>query len=363
MLKLKVHDIKYCYVINSCYFIFYFLVKLIVCCNLFFLSSYQDGNEIYISFILFLVFFLGLHEREIIIYSISAGVVSFILLSCTFLLRRYKHRNAKTRPFLNASSLEQIPNDDAISVTGASIEGGDGIYETIDESSIPDILLSRAPINENSGSSSDDNSDPLPNDGYLNPYQPMAQEFVKHEYSTIVDKSDSDSSSSNNGERFSGYLNPYQTIVPDQDKHDYYKVNDEKCLENKCESDFLKQSPNDTYIDAQSYDTPCKITILGENENQCEKLDSSDYKDICEMDTKVRAPGCVEENEISHDENQQACDIELKRCVDEHADSSDKVEKVGHCHEVSELSDTPEATCHFNVIIDKIESDFSLNQL
>lgn len=288
--------------------------------------------------------------------------MSFILLFCTFLLRRYKQRNSNTRPFPNASSPEQISNDGDIPITGASIDGGDGIYETIDESSIPDILVPRADgnlSNASSGSSSDDNNDPLPNDGYLNPYQPMTQEILKHGYSTLVDKSNSDCSSSNNGERVSEYLNPYQKIVPDQDKHEYYKVNGETYLEKDNTSDYSDQCPNGAYTDARSYRTS-ENTGHGENENQSKKAKPSDYADGLDIDKKDDSSICVAENKLSHNEDQRTCDIELKRCIDERVGSSDKGDKVGHCHEVSELSDTLEATCHFNVIIDKNASDFPL---
>lgn len=282
--------------------------------------------------------FLGLHRREIIVYSICTGLVSLILFVCTFLLRRYKQRGTNRRPFLHGTTPEQPINviDIREQATGTSTEVGQGIYESIDESRmISDLQISmhfRNESNSSSGSSSDDNSDPLPTDGYLNPYQPMTQEFERHGYSSIVDKSDSDGSSSETDLRVSGYLNPYQLIVPDQEKHDYLQVNEDSCLENNDLSDFSNRSPIARYIDAHSYTTSNEHLGPDENKNRCEKLISSVYEDSLDIYKKVKAPMCVH-NEMSHDEDQQICDRELKLSNDEHADSSIYLEKVSHFHE------------------------------
>ncbi|CAC5362506.1 unnamed protein product [Mytilus coruscus] len=297
--------------------------------------------------------FQGLPGGEIIVYSICTGLISVILLAGTCLLRRYKQRGAHARPCPRGTSSEQLGNDIDLQVqaTGTSTEVVGGIYETIHESSIPDLPISMHAShqsNESSDSSSDDNSDPLPNDGYLNPYQPMVPEFEKHGYSTIIiDNSDSDFSSSDKGERVSGYLNPYQTIVPDKDKHEYCKVNDDSCLEKNNVSDFSNQGNKDTYTDAHSH-TSSRNTGIGENENQVEKSKPSDYEDSVDMDTTVQTSMCVAENELSHNEYIQTCAIDLKLCIDEHADSSDKLKKVGHCYEVRGSGDITEATCNFN---------------
>ncbi|CAC5364642.1 unnamed protein product [Mytilus coruscus] len=300
--------------------------------------------------------FEGLHRREIIVYSICTGLVSLILLVCTFLLRRYKQRGANTRPFLHGTTPEQTLNDIGLheQATGISTEVGEGFYETIDESSLlPDLPISmhtRNESNESSGSSSDDNSDPLPTDGYLNPYQPMAQEFEMHGYSAIVDKNDSDCSSSCKDDRVSGYLNPYQMIVQDQEKHEYLKVNDDSCLEKNNVSDYSNQSPTGQYTDAHSYNTSGKCTGPEENENECEKMKSHVYENNYDIDEKVNASIFIEENEMNHDENQQTCDIKLKRYIGGHEDSSEKLKKIDHYHEVSGSGETSEATCHLNVI-------------
>lgn len=289
-------------------------------------------------------FFIGLHRREIIVYSICTGFVSFILFVCTFLLRRYKQRSANHIPSTRRIPPAQLGTDIGLHVqaTGTSTDVVEGIYETIDESSlIPDLQMSvpaRNEYNENSGSSSDDNSDPLPNDGYLNPYQPIMQEFVKHGYSTTTHKSDLDCSSSDESDSASGYLNPYQTIVPDQDKHEYYKVYDDSRLVNNHISDFSNESTKDAYTDAHSY-TQSKNTG---HENQSEGS--------WDMDKEVQTQMCVTENKLSHNEYIQTCDIELKLCINEHGKSTDKFERVGQCLEVRDSNDSLEATCHLDVI-------------
>lgn len=235
-----------------------------------------------------------------------------------------------------------------------SSEVGAGIYETIDEPSIiPDVPISvpNPPRNENNesfGSSSDDNSDPFPSDGYLNPYQPMVQALEMHGYSSIVDKSDSDCSSSGKDDRVSEYLNPYQMIVPDQEKHEYLKVNDDSCLEKNDVSDLSNQSPTGTYTDAHSYITSGKYTGPKENENQFEKSKSP----VCEdnLDIDKNASIFIVENGNTHNENQQAYDIESKQCIGIHTDSSNKLKKVYFLHEVRGSDDIPEADCRLNVI-------------
>lgn len=294
----------------------------------------------------------GLNRREIIVYSCCTGLVLFILLICTFLLRRYKLRNANTHPFIHSTSPEQNVHAIETPATDAPSEGVDGIYETIDESSISDFPIPTHATNhsnENDGSTSDDNSDPLPNDGYLNPYQPMTHEFERHGYSSIVNQSDSDCSSSGKGERVSVYLNPYQIVVPDQDKHEYCKVNDDLCIEKTNVFDISKQSPKDTYTDAQSF-TPSRNIQHGESEYQCEKSKPSDYGDSLDINKKVQTSMCVAENELSHNKYIQTCDMELKLCINEHAKSTDKLERVGQCLEVRDTGDTPGAICHLNVI-------------
>lgn len=282
----------------------------------------------------------GLNRREIIVYSSCTGLVSFILFICAFLLRRYKRRNANTQHVIHSTSQEQNSHAIETPATDAPTEGVDGIYETIDESSIPDFLIpthTRNHSNENDGSTSDENSDPLPNDGYLNPYQPMEQEFERHGYLSIVDKSDSDCSSSGKGERVSVYLNPYQTIVPDQDKHEYLKVNDDSCLETNDVKDSSNQSPLGTHTDEHSY-TSSKYIEQEDTKNQCDKLESSDYEDIWDMDKNVEASMHIEENELSRDQYQ------LQMCIIEHTDTSDILAKVDHCLEVRGSCDLPETT-------------------
>ncbi|CAG2231363.1 unnamed protein product [Mytilus edulis] len=259
--------------------------------------------------------------------STNNGLVSFILLLCTLILRRYKRRNTNTQHFLNSTSLEQPFHAIEIPTVDEPTEIVNGIYETIDESSILDLPISMLARNigiENDGSISDDNSDPLPNDGYINPYQPIVQEFETHGYSSIADKSDSDCSCSSKSERVSEYLNPYQTIVPDQDKHEYLKVNNDSCLETNNLNDSSNQSPLGTQTDEQNY-TSSKYIEQEDTKYQCDKLESSDYEDIWDMDKNVQASMHIEENELSHDQ------YHLKICINEHTDSSDILEKVDHC--------------------------------
>lgn len=290
-------------------------------------------------------------------YSICTGLVSLILFVCTFLLRRYKQRSANNVPFLHGTTPEQHVNDIDVQEQAISMssEVGAGIYETIDESSIiPDVPISvhippRNENNESFGSSSDDNSDPFPSDGYLNPYQPIAQEFEMHGYSSIVDKSDSDCSSSGKDDRVSGYLNPYQMIVPDQEKHEYLKINDDVGLEKNDVSDFSNQSHTGTYIDAHSYNTPGKYTGPEENKNQCEKMKSLAHEDNLVIDKNVKASIFIGENEMTHNENQQRSDIESKQCIGIHTDSSSNLKKVYFSHEVRGSDDIPEADCQLNV--------------
>lgn len=237
-----------------------------------------------------------------------------------------------------------------------SSEVGAGIYETIDESSInPDVPISvpTPPRNENNdsfGSSSDDNSDPFPSDGYLNPYQPIAQEFEMHGYSSIVDKSDSDCSSSGKDDRVSVYLNPYQMIVPDQEIHEYLKVKADSCLEKNDVSDLSNQRLTGTYTDAHSFNTTGKYTGPKENKNQCEKMKSPVYEDNLVIDKNVIASIFIGDNEMTHDETQQRSDIESKQCIGINTDSSSNLKKVYLLHEVRCSDDLPEADCQLNVI-------------
>lgn len=256
------------------------------------------------------------------------------MLFCGILLRRSKQRNVNTRHFSNVSSAEQVPNDADEPVILASIGGGDGVYETIDESSIPYIPITmpaRNQSDESSDSSLEENSDPLPNDDYLNPYQPIIEQFEKHEYTSIIERRDSDCSTLDECDEGSGYLNPYQMIIPDQDSHEYYKVNDGFCEGHNKESDFATQGLVVTYSDVHSY-TSSTDTGHGENEN--ETLYSIEYKDSWDMVKNVQTSINVAENEMNHNKNQLTCDIELKLCMNEYPDSSEQLEVVNQYHEI-----------------------------
>ncbi|CAC5364661.1 unnamed protein product [Mytilus coruscus] len=236
---------------------------------------------------------VGLPGKEIFVYIICTGLIAFILLVGTFLLRRCKHgkqRGSNTRPCPRGSSSEQL--DLHVHATGTSTDAVEVVYENIEELSIPDrnlpvIIHARSQSNENDYSWPDNDSDSLPNDGYLNPYQPMIQNFERHGFSTRVEMSDAGCS---------GYLNPHQIVVPDQDKHDYYKVKDYSSGLDKNDSQEVSNTDTNSYRSSTE-----------ENENQCEKTKFPAFADCLDSDQKDKASICYEENELRHDEDEQTC--------------------------------------------------------
>lgn len=232
------------------------------------------------------MFCTGLQKREVIVYSICIGLLSFGLLFCTFLIRRYRHRHTIIR-INNTDNIQRQDNPTIEQVANDSSENVENAYEMIDERN----LVTDNPLNENdqtsdhtSEGSSPVDTGPLPNDDYLNPYQPMVEVVENHEYSRTYDTGDTDSSESNGENKSSQYLNPYQPMVSDSDRHEYCKAQQDFPDSEKDKIVVTTGQNSDAYTDAHSFRPtfrPTHAIELEGNENECMDLKLQCSTDIC----------------------------------------------------------------------------------
>ncbi|VDI55479.1 pancreatic lipase-related protein 1 [Mytilus galloprovincialis] len=168
-------------------------------------------------------------------------------------------------------------------VSNHSSENLENAYEMIDERN----MVTDNPLIENdqtsdhtSESSSHVGTGPLPNDGYLNPYQPMVEVVENHEYSRTHATGDTDSSESNGENKSSQYLNPYQPMVSDSDRHEYCKAQQDFPDSEKDKIVVTTGQNSDAYTDAHSF-RPTHAFELKGNENECMDLKLQCSTDIC----------------------------------------------------------------------------------
>ncbi|VDI19675.1 Hypothetical predicted protein [Mytilus galloprovincialis] len=131
-----------------------------------------------------------------VIYSVCIGCVFIVIIVCGILFKRTRNKRSNPTQKHNKqqNDIQKVQNLELPSkMNMIELES---IYDEIDEVSIKvtivDSSLSKRHTNINSELSSDEISesehDNIKNEhdeDYLNPYQPIIQDFVKHDYETV----------------------------------------------------------------------------------------------------------------------------------------------------------------------------------